>query len=256
MFSPTSLADTHCHLDFDRFKLGREVLVQHCRERAIKLLVVPSVAKRAWRDVLSLAESFDIVRPAFGLHPHFVAEHETSHLNELSQFVVANRAKVCAIGEIGLDKTVPEYGRQLYFFREQLKIAVSNRLPVIIHSRKSHGEVCRELKRSAVGHGVVHAYSGSQQDAEKFIALGMKIGVGGVITWPRARKTRTAITALPLNALVLETDAPDMPVVGNAKGEGSPLDVMMVFDVLCQLRGEPPEEIATALWRNSVELFA
>ena len=256
MFSPIKLADTHCHLDFDRFKLGREVLVQRCRENAIKLLVVPSVAKRAWRDVLSLSESFDIVRPAFGLHPYFVAEHEASHLNELSQFVMANRAKVCAIGEIGLDKTVPEYERQLYFFREQLRIAVSNRLPVIIHSRKSHGEVCRELKRSAVGRGVVHAYSGSQQDAEKFIALGMKIGVGGVITWPRARKTRATMAALPLNALVLETDAPDMPVVGSAKGGGSPLDVMMVFDVLCQLRGESPEEIATALWRNSVELFA
>lgn len=249
------LADTHCHLDFECFDSERPKILRRCIHEGVELIVVPSVAQRCWASVRAIGLEYQTVRVAYGMHPHFLSEHEEVHLQALSG-LLSSAGKVCvAVGEIGLDAYVDNFDRQLYFFRQQLQLARQHKLPVIIHSRKTHNEVYRELRRQLISSGVIHAFSGSLHEAERYAALGFKLGVGAIVTWSRATKTRNTFAALPLDALVLETDAPDMAVAGKHKGKGLPYDVRAVFAALCEIRPESPTELANALWQNSVSLF-
>lgn len=249
-------ADTHCHLDFSEFAGNRESLIQQCKVSDIQMLIVPGVARSTWGDSLRFAEFDEIVKAAIGLHPYFLSEHTESDITCLDAAVTANRSKLVAIGEIGLDDTRPQLDRQVYFFDAQLDLAEKHGLPIIMHMRRNHGQGLKLVrKRNLVG-GVVHAFSGSIQDALAWVDLGMKIGVGGVITYERAVKTRQTIEQLPLDSLVLETDAPDMAIQGVEKGAGSPLMVLDIFDVLASIRKEPLDVLKNALWRNSQALFA
>lgn len=139
---------------------------------------------------------------------------------------------------------------------EQLKLAKRYDLPVILHSRRTHDKLAMHLKRHDLPRtGVVHGFSGSLQQAERFVQLGYKIGVGGTITYPRASKTRDVIAKLPLASLLLETDAPDMPLNGFQGQANRPEQAARVFAVLCELRPEPADEIAQALLNNTYTLF-
>ena len=161
-------------------------------------------------------------------------------------------------GEIGLDLfgDDPQFERQQWLLDEQLKLAKRYDLPVILHSRRTHDKLAMHLKRHDLPcTGVVHGFSGSLQQAERFVQLGYKIGVGGTITYPRASKTRDVIAKLPLASLLLETDAPDMPLNGFQGQANRPEQAARVFDVLCELRREPADEIAQALLNNTYTLF-
>lgn len=166
--------------------------------------------------------------------------------------------KVVAVGEIGLDlyRDDPQFDKQERMLDAQLQLAKRYELPVILHSRRTHDKLAMHLKRHALPRtGVVHGFAGSLQQAERFVQLGYKIGVGGTITYPRASKTREVMARLPLRSLLLETDAPDMPLNGFQGQPNRPEQVTVVFEVLCELRPEPAEVIAEALYRNTTTLF-
>lgn len=249
------LFDTHCHLDFAAFDSCRDTLLENCAASGIRRVLVPSARRSAWSKVASLSCSGSLpVSVAFGLHPYFIRSHRLSDLSELEAWLDRERACV-AVGEIGLDATRPEMDLQEDFFCRQLELARQRDLPVIVHSFKTHSRVYKLIKESGVRRGVVHAFSGSVQDASRFLELGLNLGVGPVITWEGSSKTRKTFSELPLTSLVLETDAPDMPVCGKARGAGSPLDLTKVYEALCQLRQEGPGQIAETLWKTSCRLF-
>jgi len=256
-------ADTHSHLDFKEFDGCRSRLLTACEASSIDLVVVPAVVSRTWDQLKLLSEQNRSVYAAYGLHPLFIDEHCESDLELLNVWLATERGgkgkKVVAVGEIGLDISAGDMPKQKEFFEEQLSLAEEFALPVILHSRKMHADVLKSLKYYKLVGGVFHAFSGSYEQLLEFTKLGVKIGVGGVITWPRSTKTRRAIAKAPLESLVLETDSPDMLV--NSKIErgfdlkSSPLNVLDVFAELCVIRSEAPDVIADQLWRNSQNIF-
>lgn len=150
----------------------------------------------------------------------------------------------------------PQLSRQLALLNAQLKLAKQYDLPVILHSRRSHDQLASALRKAALPRtGVVHGFAGSLVQAQAFIRLGYYIGVGGTITYERAQKTRNVMAALPLSALLLETDAPDMPLAGFQGQPNRPERAANVFAALCELRQEAPQDIATQLFLNSQSLF-
>jgi TatD DNase family protein len=238
-----------------QFDESRERLLLACQSSSVDLIVLPATKRQGWDKIIALCEKNAQLKYSLGLHPYFLNEHKESHLEELEQYLIQYKSTVVAVGELGLDAFVGDIFRQYHFLESQLFLASKYSLPVILHSRKTHNQLAKCLKRYRLVGGVVHAFSGSQQELERFVSLGLKIGVGGVITWPNSIKTRKAIRSAPLESLVLETDSPDMPIVGEAKGSSTPLNVLRIFDVLCELRDESPEELSEVLWRNSVALY-
>jgi TatD DNase family protein len=178
----------------------------------------------SWSKLISLCQNNDGLEFALGIHPYFISSATEDDLQTLSDLVQKHRQSVVAVGEIGLDFASAENNpKQIEFFEQQLSIANNYNLPVIIHHRKSHNELIRILKNTPVNKGgVVHAFSGSMFEAKTYIGLGFKIGVGGTITYQRAGKTRDVIRQLPIESLLLETDAPDMPIYGRQGQRNSP----------------------------------
>ena len=251
--------DTHCHFDFPPFVNDAENSIARAAQAGVEHIIVPCVDASRFALVSQLAQQHAALYAALGLHPINIAQHQEDHLDRLEQHLQTADAKRVAIGEIGLDLYMndPDFDKQTRLLDAQLKLAKRYDLPVILHSRRTHDQLAMHLRRHDVPRrGVVHGFAGSQQQAERFIQLGYAIGVGGTITYERASKTRNTIASLPLDALLLETDAPDMPLHGFQGQPNRPERARNVFEVLCQLRSEPPAEIADALWHNSLRLFA
>ncbi len=248
--------DSHCHLNFECFQQSLETLLASCWSEGIGKFVVPGVLVGQWPDLCVLASRFSEISIALGMHPCFVDEHPDSGLEQLDALLVSDQ-QVVAVGEIGLDRTAPHWQRQVELFQGQIELAVKHGLPIIVHSRKTHSDVLAVLKRQNYrGYGVLHGFSGSIQDGLQFVKRGFYLGVGGVITYPGARKTRDAVAKLPLSSLVLETDSPDMPPYGLRGELNTPLSVKQVFHCLCDLRNEPPELIRLSLLANTRRLFS
>lgn len=260
--------DTHCHFDAPPFATEGAVAWAQAREQGVAAMLVPAVSRHNFAPVLALSAQAGIYA-ALGLHPLFVAQHDDAALETLQTLLTQHAAgalftddgrpmKVAAIGEIGLDLWMPEpdLPRQLMLLRAQLALANRFALPVILHSRKSHDVLLRELRQCPPARGgVLHGFSGSLQQAQAFVALGLSIGVGGVISYTRAQKTRRTVAALPLECLVLETDAPDMPLSGYQGQPNRPERVRQVFQALCELRSETADDIAEIVYKNSVRLL-
>ena len=192
------------------------------------------------------------LRFALGLHPYFLKSFESLHFVELSQLLNQFQDKVLAVGEIGLDTHIDvDWKLQLQVFEQQLLIAEERMLPVILHHRNSHNELIRTLKaKKFTQGGIVHAFSGSVEVAKTYIDLGFKIGVGGGITYSRASKTRNTLAQLPINCLVLETDAPDMPLMGKQGQRNSPEYLPEIFESLLSLRTETKQQLLQACYQN------
>jgi len=256
-------SDTHSHLDFKEFDGCRGQLLKACKDSSIELVVVPAVVSHTWDKLKLLSEQYACVYAAYGLHPLFIDKHSEEDLELLSVWLATELGgkgkKVVAVGEIGLDISVGDMPKQQALFEGQLSLAAELALPVILHSRKMHAEVLKSIKRHKLVGGVFHAFSGSYEQLLEFTKLGVKIGVGGVITWPRSTKTRSAIARAPLESLVLETDSPDMYVNTDVdRGfdlQSTPLNVLDVFAALCTIRPEAPDVIAEQLWCNSQNIF-
>ncbi|MBW9622093.1 metal-dependent hydrolase [Escherichia coli] len=251
--------DTHCHFDFPPFSGDEEASLQRAAQAGVGKIIVPATEAENFARVQALAEKYQPLYAALGLHPGMLEKHSDVSLDQLQQALERRPAKVVAVGEIGLDLfgDDPQFERQQWLLDEQLKLAKRYDLPVILHSRRTHDKLAMHLKRHNLSRtGVVHGFSGSLQQAERFVQLGYKIGVGGTITYPRASKTRDVIAKLPLASLLLETDAPDMPLNGFQGQANRPEQAARVFAVLCELRSEPADEIAEVLLNNTYAVFS
>ena len=250
------LYDTHCHLDFQAFDDDREQVLENAKKVGLGRFMVPGVSAEQWPRLQQLVEQFASWRFALGLHPWFIEKHSLNQIDELEQTLDKPKERLLAVGEIGLDATCENSELQRKLFIEQLKLARQYRLPAIIHHRKTLETTHPLVKQRGPDSGVIHAFSGSYEQAMKFVDCGYKLGVGGVITYTRAKKTREAIAKVPVSALVLETDSPDMPVCGYQGQRNEPARIAKVLDVLAELRDMSKESLSDTLWQNSCELFS
>jgi len=250
--------DTHCHFDFAPFNGDETGSINRAKDAGVERIIVPAVEAKRFAGVLALAERYPVLYAALGMHPMAIRRHDDAGLALLEQCLQVPHAKLVALGEIGLDDYMDEplMARQVALLEDQFHLAKRYDLPVILHSRRTHDRLAAMLRRSDLPRtGVVHGFAGSYQQAEAFIKLGFYIGVGGTITYPRATKTRGVVARLPLEWLLLETDAPDMPLSGFQGQPNRPERVRETFRVLCELRDEPQEHIAEIIYRNTLSLF-
>ena len=253
-----SLFDSHCHFDFPPFAGQQALLWQQCQAHNINRLLIPGTHPGQWPQAAALADTLPGVLVACGLHPWWIKDCGLSPValaDAMRRFISGH--PVHAIGECGLDAmidTAPEI--QQDYLAVQLQLACDLSLPLILHVRKTHNAMQALLRhyRPPAG-GVIHGFSGSLQQALQYWQMGFYLGIGGVITWPRARKTRAAVQQLPLAALLLETDAPDMPLHGHGSEANSPLNLPRIASELASLRGEPLALIEQQTSSNSCRLF-
>ncbi|PKO51335.1 MAG: DNAase [Betaproteobacteria bacterium HGW-Betaproteobacteria-21] len=246
------LIDTHLHLDAAEFDPDRDEVLDGCRTVGISGFVVPSVDRDSFTRVAMLADGNPDIHPAFGIHPLFVDAAVEVDIALLEARLQSGRC--VAVGEIGLDHYVTDVDRdrQQHFFLAQLRLAQRFELPVILHLRRAQDEVLKQLRRIRVCGGIAHAFNGSRQQADAFISLGFKLGFGGAMTFEGSQRIRRLATELPLEAIVLETDAPDMaPAWGQGK-RNEPANVVRYAQVLADLRGITVDEVITATGRNAV----
>lgn len=246
------MIDSHCHLDAAEFDADRDATHARALAAGVQGIVVPAVERANFGAVASLCRDYKGCHPAYGIHPLFVERAEEADLQALRETL--QREPAVAVGEIGLDNFIPDpdVEKQTYFFVEQLKIARDFDLPVILHVRKSVDRILLELRKYRPRGGIAHAFNGSRQQAEEFIKLGFKLGFGGAMTWSRALKIRELATSLPLECIVLETDAPDIPPewLGN-EGRNEPAELPRIAAVLAELRGISPAEISERTIANT-----
>lgn len=255
--------DSHCHLDFPEFEDNLAILLSACAAKQIHRIIVPSIAPNNWQKVLTLVNknhSSIKLFAALGIHPWFLNELSDTDLTQLTTYVQQHKTDIIAIGEAGIDGKIAEQNsnlsKQLHFFDYQLALAQQQQLPIIIHHRRSHQHIVPLLKQhSLTKTGVIHAFSGGYQQAKQYIDLGYKLGIGGTITYLRAKKTINAIKRLPLSSFVLETDAPAMPLEGFQGEINSPLRIINVFNALVNIRHEGAIQIAEQLELNADALY-
>lgn len=235
--------DSHCHLDFPDFDHDRAEIIAHCLRLGIDGFIVPGVTRQTWPRLLHIAGEYAEIHPALGMHPMFTDEHTDQHLVDLDEAIV--RYRPVAIGEIGLDFYIKDADRpkQAYFFVEQLKIAKHHNLPVILHVRKAHDQVLAQLRKLKLRGGIAHAFSGSEQQAYQYIDLGFKLGFGGAATYSRANRLHHLLQTLPLESVVFETDAPDMPPDGHQGERNSPEYLPEIVKSFAVLHEISPEEL-------------
>ncbi len=253
--APLSFIDTHCHLDAAEFDADRDAEYARAVAGGVAIQVIPAVTRDNFAAVAATCARYPGCLPAWGLHPMYLHVHRPEHLAELCAQIAAQRP--VAVGEIGLDFFVRDLDRatQEYFLVEQLKIARDHDLPVLLHCRKANDELLKPLRRIGVRGGIAHAFNGSPQQADEFIKLGFKLGFGGAFTWPRANNLRRLAVDLPLEAIVLETDSPDIPPVWIGRGRNAPGELPRIAATLAELRAVDVDTVATATTRNARALF-
>jgi TatD DNase family protein len=256
--------DTHCHLDAGEFDTDRSAVIERARAAGVSQIVLPAVACANFDTVRALAHAHGFAY-ALGIHPLCVEQAADDDLARLRDALAAHRGdpRLVAIGEIGLDHFVPglDRERQARFYAAQLRLAREFALPVIVHVRRSADSLLKYLRQTPVIGGIAHAFNGSEQQAEAFVGLGFKLGFGGAMTFERALQIRRLAESLPLDALVLETDAPDIPPqwlyrtaserAAGASSRNEPGELPRIARSLAELRGLPLDEIAAATRRNA-----
>lgn len=269
-FFDSQFFDSHCHFDFIEFNADRTALWQSCNAQGITRLLMPGVAPEQWQRAAQLCADYEGLCYAAGIHPHWIEQQPWFQQDAVDLFSATTGDKIAAliqqellqpacvaVGECGLDKMIAtSLDVQQQLLTIHINIANQVRKPLIIHCVRAHHELLALLKKHKANYGgVIHAFSGSYEIAQQYVALGFSLGVGGTITYERAQKTRAALTKIPLEYLVLETDAPDMPLQGKQGQRNSPEYIPQVAQVLAELRGASCAEIAAATWNNSLALF-
>lgn len=247
--------DTHCHLDATEFAHDRGQVVEDATALGVSEIWVPSVEVSNFVSVKACCSLYASCRPAYGIHPLYVMQASDADLNTLKYWL--KRESPFAVGEIGLDYFVPgiDKERQARFFSKQLKIARDFELPVLLHVRRAVDDVLKHLRRIGACGGIAHAFNGSQQQAEEFIRLGFKLGFGGAMSFKGSTRIRALAARLPLEAIVLETDAPDMPPTWLNRSRNAPGQLPAIAAVLAELRGITLEEVAAATSANARAVF-
>ena len=249
------LVDTHAHLDDGSFDDDRGAMFERSAGAGVRRWIVPAIDRGNWEKIELLSASRPGVFPAYGLHPLFIAQHKDAHLDELPDWLEGHGA--IAVGEIGLDFYVEglDLARQRELFVRQLHIAKEHDLPVIVHARRAFEETIHTLRRIGGLRGVIHSFSGSEEQARQLFELGFHIGIGGPVTYDRANRIRRVVKDMPLQWLLLETDAPDQPCLHHRGERNEPAYMLDVLRTVAELRNEPEADIAAATTANAVGLF-
>lgn len=250
------LVDAHCHFDFPAFDGRRAACWSRAREACLWRLVIPGVRAPDWRRVEAVAEQNPDWFFCLGIHPWYVNDHAREDMDRLQQRIAARPPGLVAVGECGLDRLRGDLSVQESWFEAQVVLAKVAALPLVVHSVRTHQEVAAILQRCKPDVPVlIHGFSGSYEQGKALVALGCYLGVGGVITFERARKTRDALSRLPAECLVLETDAPDMAPAGVAPGANEPASLRQILMTLAELRQVSAEALVPQLLENACRLY-
>lgn len=251
--------DTHCHLDAPEFAGLEKQIALDAGKRGIVQIVIPAIRRTGFSRLASLAHDCQCAY-ALGIHPLYVPDSVEEDLKTLDLALEKGMSdpRLVAIGEIGLDFYIPELAqsplreKQEHFLVEQLKMAKKYGLPVLLHTRRCVDTVLKYLRRHDIHSGIAHAFSGSFQQANAFIDLGFKISFCGTATYERALQLRKLVAELPAEAIVIETDAPDLSPAWKKRKENSPLELPLIGELIAGLRGISPDEMAMQTSRNAI----
>lgn len=248
------LVDSHCHLDAAEFDADRDAVAAAAQQAGV-VMVVPAVERASFAVVAETCRRYPGCVPAYGIHPMYVERAQPENLQVLREVIATE--KPVAVGEIGLDFFVEGFDavRQEYYFVEQLKIAREFDLPVILHIRRAQDVILKHLRRIKVRGGIAHAFNGSRQQAEEFLKLGFKLGFGGAMTYERSLRIRELAATLPEDAIVLETDAPDIPPAWLNGERNTPSELPRIAAVLAALRQVDEETVARMTCQNVLGIF-
>lgn len=255
--TPAVLIDTHCHLDAPEFAADRDAVAREAAVAGVAAMIVPAVAPENFAAVRACCERHAGCHPAYGAHPLYVDSVDETAIDRLRarlETELAGPHPPLAVGEIGLDFYVPGFdaARQEFFFAEQLKIARDFDLPVLLHTRRSVDAALKCLRRIGTRGGIAHAFNGSRRQADEFLRLGFRLGFGGAMTFPRATRIRGLAASLPEEAIVLETDAPDIPPAWLDGKRNTPGELPRIAAVLAGLRAASRAEVARFTTANAV----
>ena len=249
------LVDSHSHFDAPEFDGDRDAALARARAAGVTRQVVPAVAASSWPKLREVCAQDAGLFAAYGLHPMYLSEHRPAHLEDLRTWI--EREKPVAVGECGLDFFVEglDAETQQQYFDGQLRLAREFDLPVIVHARRAVDAVIASIRRIGGLRGVVHSFSGNPEQARQLWQLGFLIGLGGPVTYERANRLRALARTMPLDYLLLETDAPDQPDAGIRGQRNEPARLPVVRDVIAGLRGITAVEVSQATTRNAERLF-
>ena len=258
--------DTHCHLDAPEFERALPEVILAAAEKNVQAILLPAVKAGDCQHVRELAREYGQLIPGLvytlGIHPLYTNQAREGDVAILEQEISQSLTdpRFVGIGEIGLDYFVEglDPHKQEYFFNAQLDLAQQFQLPVILHVRRSQDIILKALRRRKVPGGIAHAFNGSFQQAEQFIELGFKLGFGGAATYERALQIRRLLTELPIDSIVTETDAPDIPPAW-LREEGlafnEPVFLPRIAKTLASVRGINEADFALAVWRNAMQVL-
>ncbi|KGQ20411.1 hydrolase, TatD family [Lysobacter dokdonensis DS-58] len=251
-----ALVDTHCHLDVSEFDADRDDVVARARAAGVTRQIVPAIEAKTWPGLRDACARDAGLFAAYGLHPLLIAEHREHHLRDLRDWI--ERERPVAIGECGLDYWIEDLDRdvQATYFDGQLELAREYDLPLVVHARRAVDDVMKAIKRVGKLRGVVHSFAGSEEQARQLADLGFLIGIGGPVTYDRANRVRRVAASVPLDTLLLETDAPDQPDCAHRGQRNEPARMVRVLETIAELRGVDASVVADATTRNAERLFA
>jgi TatD DNase family protein len=249
--------DTHCHIDLDEFEHDRSEVLSSALQQGVNRILVPGITLARTHHLMVLKPPDGMVLyKAMGLHPFFLAQHQAGDFAQLVDLAHQNLNALTAIGECGIDRHIDDIPLQLSLFQQHIELANALKLPLVVHHRQSHDLIAQAFKAvKPLFGGIVHAFSGPVQVANYYIEQGFKLGIGGTITYTRAQKTHRVVKHVNIDDMVLETDAPTMPLYGFQGQRNTPEQITRVFDVLCELRGvvtyEQKQQLAIELYSSS-----
>ena len=249
------LFDSHCHLDAPEFDGDRPEVLERARSAGVERQLIPAVDFAGWEKLRTICAGEPWLFAAYGLHPMYLDRHRQEHLDALPGWI--ERERPAAVGECGLDFFVEglDPGEQRRYFRRQLEIARDFDLPVVLHARRSVEEVIATIRSVGRLRGVVHSYSGSEEQARQLFELGFFLGIGGPVTFDRAKRLRRIVATMPLEFLLLETDAPDQPDANHRGQRNEPSLLPHVLRAIAALRPESDKKIAEATTANAMRLL-
>jgi TatD DNase family protein len=253
--TPLDLFDSHSHFDAPEFDNDRREALARSELAGVRQQLVPAVDFASWPALKAACALSPGLHAAYGLHPMFLDRHQPAHLDALPEWI--GREKPRAVGECGLDFFVEglDPAAQRVYFHRQLEIARQFDLPVVLHARRAIDEVIASLRRVGGLRGVVHSYSGSEEQAAQLFKLGFHLGIGGPVTYERAQRLRRLVATMPLEWLLLETDSPDQPDAAHRGQRNEPARLTVVLDTIAELRGMDRHDLADATRVNAERLF-
>ena len=249
------LFDSHSHLDAPEFEHDRSAVVSRAQAAGVQQQLLPAVEFASWSNLKDVCSRYTGLYPAYGLHPMYLGSHRPEHVPALRNWI--EKEKPNAVGECGLDFFIEglDAEQQRFYFLEQLKLAREYELPVVVHARRAVDEVIASIRKTGVAGGVIHSYSGSEEQARQLFNLGFSLGIGGPITYDRAQRLRRLVKDMPIEFLLLETDSPDQPNADYRGQRNEPARLVDVLKIVAKLRGQSEEDIANATTANAERLF-